>query len=126
MVMVDTDILAGIMKGDRALMDLFVKACRESRGRIYVTPIQTAEIFLATRDEEIFLVKNFLDSLCVIPISSAVSLLAASYQKEHGKTSPVQLNESFIAAAALSHSLKLWTLAPERYPMVSAKNFWKG
>ena len=117
MVMVDTDILAGIMKGDRALMDLFVKACRESRGRIYVTPIQTAEIFL---------VKNFLDSLCVIPISSAVSLLAASYQKEHGKTSPVQLNDSFIAAAALSHSLKLWTLAPERYPMVSAKNFWKG
>lgn len=126
MVMVDTDILSGVMKGDAGLLERFFQTCHVCKGRLYVTPIQTAEIFLATRDDETFVIKNFLDSLCVIPITQAIAILAASYQREFGKTHPIQISDSFIAAAVLGHTLKLWTGNPKRYPMIPADRFWKG
>ena len=125
MVMVDTDILSGIMKGNEDLLARFFETCHLSKGRLYVTPIQTAEIFLATRDEETFIIKNFLDSLCVIPITQPIAILAASYQKEYGKSHPIQLTDSLIAAAVLGHTLKLWTGSPKRYPMIPQEKFWR-
>ncbi|MEK6679425.1 MAG: type II toxin-antitoxin system VapC family toxin, partial [Nitrospirota bacterium] len=125
MVVIDTDIIIWILRGNKDIEELFKKVVIETEGYIFITPIQIAEIYAGIRQKERLDAENFIESLSVIDINKNIGRLAGDFINRYGRTHNVTMADAMIAASAKINVFKLWTLNKRHYPMFTEKEFFQ-
>jgi len=121
MVILDTDILIWILRGNREIIEKFKKLVEETEGEVYLTPIQIAEIYAGARPSELERIEKFLKSFEILTLNSKIGEIAGKIVNRYGKSHGVKLADAFIAAAAEYYDCKLWTLNKKHYPSVKER-----
>jgi predicted nucleic acid-binding protein len=124
MLVIDSDILIWILRGNKEIMRFFAGVVAETEGYIFITPVQIAEIYKGIRPKEKAKVENFIDALNVLDIDKDIGKLAGNFMNEYGKSHDVTMADALIAASTKKHFLKLWTLNKKHYPMLEDKDFY--
>jgi predicted nucleic acid-binding protein len=125
MLVIDTDVLIWILRGDKAIEKAFRDVIAETEGYVFITPVQVAEIYAGIKTRERAKVENFLDVLNVIGIDRNTGKLAGTFMNEYGKSQNVTMADALIAASTKKHLFKLWTLNKKHYPMFEDKDFFR-
>lgn len=125
MVVIDTDIIIWILRGNKGIEESFKKIVNETEGFIFITPIQIAEIYAGIRQNERPDAENFIESLNVIDINKNIGKLAGDYINRHGRSHNVTMADAMIAASVKVNLFKLWTLNKRHYPMFTEKEFFQ-
>ncbi|HBM16934.1 MAG TPA: hypothetical protein DD381_11395 [Lentisphaeria bacterium] len=66
MIIIDSDILIRILRGNEDIKKKFTLTAKEINGELFITPIQYMEIFSGLRQKELISTELFLDSLHMI------------------------------------------------------------
>lgn len=125
MVMIDTDILIWMFRKKPEIKIQFEELVRSVDGKIYVTPIQIAEIYAGIRDAERDQTAIFFRVIRHIPIDDKIGQLAGEFLNRYQKSHNVTTSDALIAATSLLHHCRLWTLNKKHYPMMKTEDFWK-
>lgn len=125
MVIVDTDIIIWILRGDRGIEEKFKSLVVIANGEVFITPIQIAEIYSGIRPKERIKAENFIESLNIITIDKAIGKLAGEFINQYGKSHNVTMADALIGACAKINGFKIWTLNKKHYPMFSGTGFFK-
>jgi len=96
----------------------------DTEGKIYVTPIQVAEIHAGIRESEQFETAEFFRALHHLRLDESIGKQAGEFLRRYRKSHNIMLADAMIAAAALAHHLELWTLNKKHYPMLSPEQFF--
>jgi predicted nucleic acid-binding protein len=123
MIVVDTDVLIWILRGQANYKRKFENVVQNSQGNVYITPIQVAEIMAGVRQSERKKVETFLESLSIIPIDRDIGKMAGDFIQQYGKSHQVTLADACIAAATRTNSFRLWTINKKHYPMMDREQF---
>lgn len=123
MIVVDTDILIWILKGNEAIKRRFTELVLETKGHVFITPVQIAEIYAGIKEKEKIKTENFLQSFNIIEIDKQVGRLAGEFINNYGKSHNVTIADALIGAAAKVNGFKLWTLNKKHYPMFEDNEF---
>ena len=124
MIILDTDILIWVLRGNVEIKEKLEKAVNETDGSLYITPIQIAEIYAGIRKSEENITKGFLNSFNIIPIDAEIGRLAGKFINQYRKSHSVEIADAIIAAASIVNSFKLWTLNKKHYPMIEEAGFY--
>lgn len=81
------------------------------------TPVSVAEIFAGVRKGEERQVENLFLVLEPLSLSPAMGRKAGQYLRAYSRSHGVELADAFLAAAAHSEGIPLWTLNRKHYPM---------
>ena len=100
MVIIDTDIIIWLLRGNEEIRELFQQTVAETEGFIFITPVQIAEIFAGLRSREKGKTEKFLHSLNIIDISAGIGKTAGEFMNKFGKSHNVTLADALIAAAS--------------------------
>lgn len=122
MILIDTDIIIWILRGNTAIKNQFIKIVYESKGTIFITPIQIAEIYAGIKEKERINTELFLNTFITISIDYQIGKLAGEYLNEFSKSHNVTLSDAMIAASTKLHGLKLWTANTKHYPMLDKED----
>lgn len=125
MVVVDTDVLIWILRGDINIKEKFKAAVLNTRGEVYITPVQSAEIYSGMRPKEREETESFVEALPVLVLDSEAGKLAGKFIRDYGKSHHVTLADAFIAASVKARAFVLWTLNKKHYPMLAVKEFFE-
>jgi predicted nucleic acid-binding protein len=123
MIMIDTDIVIWILRKKPEVKAKFDQVVIDAEGKVYVTPIQVAEIYAGIRDAERIETAEFFRALHHLPIDEGIGQQAGEFLRQYQKSHHVTLADAMIAAVSLVHHLKLWTLNKKHYPMLSTEHF---
>lgn len=123
MIMVDTDILIWILRGNEDMKGQFLNIAESTNGLVFITPVQISEIYSGLRRGEKNRTDLLLNSLLKIEIDERTGRLSGDYIRQYKKSHNVTLADSLIAAAAYLNNLKLWTLNKKHYPMYKEGDF---
>jgi predicted nucleic acid-binding protein len=123
MILVDSDIIIWVLRGDQNVKKRFEELATETDGLLFITPVQLAEIYSGIREKERAEAELFLDSLLHLPLDDQIGKTAGEFINRCGKSHAVTLADAFIAAAAKTNNLRMWTLNKKHYPMLAAKDF---
>ena len=123
MLIVDTDILVWLLKGNAEIKEKFTETAIKTKGYLFITPIQIAEIYAGIREKEKIETESFLDSFYFIDIKEKTGRIAGEFISEYGKSHNVTLADAMIAASAKISGFKLWTLNKKHYPMFEQDEF---
>ena len=124
MIVIDTDVLIWLLRGNEKVKEMFKRAIEETEGLLYITPVQIAEIHAGMRKKEREKTKKLLDSLLIIEIDREIGKLAGEFIKKYGKSHSVKLADALIGAATIVRGMKLWTFNKKHYPMFNEKEFY--
>jgi predicted nucleic acid-binding protein len=124
LIVIDTDVLIWLLRGNEKVKEMFKKAIEETEGLLYITPIQIAEIHAGMREKEREKTQKLLDSFSVIEIDKEIGKLAGEFVKRYGKSHSVKLADALIGAATIVRGMKLWTFNKKHYPMFNKKEFY--
>ena len=125
MVVVDSDILIWVLRGNRQITEKFNKTVIETEGNIFITPVQIAEIYAGVRPKEEAMVESFISSLGVIAIDEKIGRQAGDFINIYGKSHSVTLADAMVAAASRVSGFEMWTRNKKHYPMLEADEFFK-
>ena len=125
MIVIDTDILIWILRGKTDVADQFKETVSATKGFVYITPIQVAEVFAGIRDGELLKTEEFLDSLLRLPLDYRAGREAGSFLNQFKASHNTTLADSLIAAVTRINAFKLWTLNRKHYPMLEPADFWE-
>jgi predicted nucleic acid-binding protein len=125
MVMIDTDIIIWILRGDADMKAMFEQVVIDSHGKVYVTPVQVAEIYAGMRESERTMTEEFFGPLCKIDLNEEIGKQAGTYINRYGKSHRVTLADALIAASSIYLKCPLWTLNKKHYPMMPEEKFLK-
>jgi predicted nucleic acid-binding protein len=125
MIIIDTDVLIWVLRGQETWIERFEKMVRDAQGNVFVTAVQIAEIYAGVRPKEIQKVETFLTSLRSVDLNDETGRVAGRYMNDYGKSHKVTLADAFIAATAVTKNLKLWTSNKKHYPMLDSDNFYE-
>ena len=123
MILVDTDIIIWILRGDEILRDAFKRIVKETDGYVFVTPVQFAEIYAGIRPKEEKKVDKFFSSLKTTIVDRDTGKMAGTFMKQFRKSHNVTLADAFIAASSRLNHFKLWTNNKKHYPMLDEDEF---
>jgi len=118
MIVVDSDIIIWILRGDTQMSEMFKKATVDMDGNMFVTPVQIAEVFAGVLPKEKTMVENFFSSLGVIAINDKIGKLAGEFMNLYRKSHSLTLADALVAAAAKLNGCRLWTNNKKHYPMI--------
>ncbi|SMP19492.1 hypothetical protein SAMN06265339_1685 [Desulfurobacterium pacificum] len=124
MIVIDTDVLIWVLRGNEEVKEKFERAIKETRGKLYITPVQIAEIFAGMRKREELETRELLEAIPVIPIDRETGELAGEFVRKFRKSHSVELADALIAATAKKRGMKLWTYNKKHYPMLSEEEFY--
>ncbi len=124
MIVVDTDIIIWLLRGDKTTEEQFKSAVIDFNGDIFVTPIQVTEIYAGLRPNERLKADHFIESLNVINIDKSIGKLAGEFIRKYGKSYNVTIADALIAACTITNGFKLWTLNKKHYPMLAQIGFF--
>ncbi|MBP7528810.1 MAG: type II toxin-antitoxin system VapC family toxin [Syntrophorhabdaceae bacterium] len=125
MIIIDTDVLIWVLRGQETWIERFEKMVRDAQGNVFVTAVQIAEIYAGVRPKETQKVETFLTSLRSVDLNDETGRVAGRYMNDYGKSHKVTLADAFIAATAVMKNLKLWTSNKKHYPMLDSDNFYE-
>lgn len=124
MIVIDTDVLIFILRGNESIKRRFTDLVVETEGYVFITPIQIAEIYAGLREKEKIKTGHFLESFSVIDIDKRVGEVAGVFINRFRKSHNVTMGDSLIGAATKINGFKLWTLNKKHYPMFEEKEFY--
>jgi len=125
MVVIDTDVIIWILRGDKNIEKKFKSVVVSTNGEVFITPIQVAEIYSGIKQKERLKAKSFIESLNIIIIDKAVGRLAGEFINRYGKSHNVTMADALIGACVKINLFKLWALNKKRYPMFADIEFFK-
>ena len=125
MVVIDSDILIWLLRGDLQVTERFKKTLIDTEGNIFITPVQIAEIYAGILPKEKAMVEGFLSSLGIIAINEKVGRLAGEYMNKYGKSHNLTLADAMVASASQINGCELWTKNKKHYPMLASNDFFK-
>ena len=125
MVVIDSDILIWVLRGNPQITEKFNKTVIETEGNIFITPVQIAEIYAGVLPKEKTKVEGFMSSLDVIVIDEKIGRQAGAFINQYGKSHSVTLADAMVAAASRISGYALWTRNKKHYPMLEAGEFFK-
>lgn len=125
MVVIDTDIIIWILRGNEDIKERFKSAVVCTNGEIFITPIQIAEIYSGIRPKERLKAEGFIETLSTITIDRAIGKLAGEFINQYGKSHNVTMADALIGACVKLNSLKIWTLNKKHYPMFAESEFFE-
>lgn len=120
--MLDSDVVIEVLRGRRAVL-VALQALERSGMRTYCTPITVAEIHAGLRSGEMPFTEDFFRARGEVVLDAAIAKRAGSYLAAFARSHGVELADAFIAAAATTSGLQLWTLNRKHYPMRDV-DFW--
>lgn len=123
MILMDTDVIIWILRGNEAVSSAFRQIVSDAGGQVYVTPVQSAEIYAGIREMEELKVERFFSSLHFTIIDKDAGRLAGAFIKQYGKSHNVTLADALVAACSRINNLKLWTMNKKHYPMLQEDEF---
>ena len=123
MIVVDTDVIIWLLKGNEQIKERFTKIVTETEGLIYITPIQIAEIYAGMREKERIDTEIFLDAFYILTIDDQIGKIAGEFMNKYQKSHGVTLADAIISACTKINGLKLWTLNKKHYPMLEGVEF---
>jgi len=123
MIVVDTDILIWIFRGDIQIVEKFKKTVIESNGHVFITPIQIIEIYSGMINREEPNTIKFLETLNTINIDREIGMIAGDFVKKYRKSHNVTIADAITGASAKINGYKIWTLNKKHYPMFSRDEF---
>ena len=125
MVMIDTDIIVWILRGDPSMKGKFDQVVRDAHGRVFVTPIQIAEIYAGMRDSERIKTEAFFGAVQKIDLHEEIGKQAGEYINMYGKSHSVTPADALIASASVYRKCPLWTLNIKHYPMLEKRQLFE-
>ena len=111
--LVDTDILIDFLRG-RESARAFLAALTDQETP-HVSVVSVAELYAGMRPSEEVATHDLIDCMVVVPITAEIAELAGRL-KQGTKGYTLELDDCFIAATALIHSLRLATRNTRHYP----------
>jgi predicted nucleic acid-binding protein len=124
MVIIDTDIIIWILRGNESIRQKFERLVSDSSGKVFVSPIQIAEVYAGLRDAERIRTEEFFNALRLKLINEAVGKQAGEFIRKYRPSHNVTLADAVIAAVTVYYNLTLWTLNRKHYPMLSEEQFF--
>lgn len=124
MLMIDTDIVIWILRKKPDIKVKFDQAVIDTEGEVYVTPIQVAEIYAGLRESERVETAEFFRALHHLHLDESIGQQTGEFLRHYQKSHSITLADAMIAAVALAHHFKLWTLNKKHYPMLSPEQFF--
>ncbi len=118
MVVIDTDILIWLLRGNKDIKVKFEKVIEMTNGNLFITPIQIAEIYNGIRNKERIETELFLSSFRNIDIDNKIGKIAGEYLNKYNKSHNITISDALIAACSKINSYLLWTLNIKHYPMI--------
>jgi hypothetical protein len=118
LIIFDTDIIIWILRGDSDIVSKAKLISVETHGKIYITPIQVAEIYSGMMNNEAKKTKELIESFYFLDINKPIGELAGEYMHKYRKSHNIELADAIIGAAAKIYSFKLFTLNTKHYPML--------
>jgi predicted nucleic acid-binding protein len=115
-VVVDSDVLIAVLRGDARLAGA-IKRCAATAASLAVTPVNVAEIFAGVRRGEEARTRVFLGTFACLRVDRAVGETAGAFLARHGASHGLRLADAVVAACAVVHGHRLFTLHREHYPM---------
>ena len=94
-----------------------------SDGRVFYTPVTTAELWKGMRPGEEERVELVLGAMTCIPLNDEVGRVAGHYLRHFARSHDLQLPDALIAATATVHAHTLWTRNRKHYPMKDIVHF---
>ena len=125
MIVVDSDVIIWILRGDNQITERFKNAVVENNGNVFVTPIQLAEVFAGMLPKEKTIVDDFFDSLEILAIDGKSGRLAGEFLNRFGKSHNVTLTDALVAAVSRVTGCELWTRNRKHYPMFRENDFYQ-
>jgi predicted nucleic acid-binding protein len=113
-LLLDTDILINLLRGNVAARDFFANNLEESE--LLCSVISVAEIWVGMRPHEELATRRLVDALKVIDVNQAIAMKAGSF-KGTIKSHALELDDCLIAATALCTGATLATGNGKHYPM---------
>ena len=115
-MLLDSDVVIEVLRGKKAVVALLL-SLEASGVPTYCCAVTWAEIFAGIRPGEEALTEAFLASRGEVVIDAAAGRRAGSYLARYGRSHGVEIADAFVAAAAATSGLRLWTLNRRHYPM---------
>src|SRR5262245_15528661 len=115
-VLLDSDVIIEILRGNRDLADAHERLAAAGV-RSYCTAISWAEIFAGLRKGEEPQTERFFEARGEVLIDSTTGRQAGAYLARYGRSHGVELPDALIAAAAATAGLRLWTLNRPHFPV---------
>lgn len=125
MVIIDSDILIWVLRGNPQITEKFNKTVSETEGNIFITPVQIAEIYAGVLPKEKAMVESFMSSLGVIAIDEKIGRQAGDFINKYGKSHSVTLADALVASASSISGYGMWTRNKKHYPMLEADEFFE-
>jgi len=125
MMVIDTDVLIWILRGHDDYKRQFEEAVQTTRGLVFITPVQVAEITAGVRPKESDRVHEFLNALNLVNLGREEGLKAGEFMGAFGKSHSLTLADALIAAVVKNYSYCLWTLNRKHYPMLNKPDFFE-
>jgi predicted nucleic acid-binding protein len=125
MIVIDSDIIIWILRGDRDTAEKFRQVVIKSSGNVFVTPVQIAEIYKGMLPKEKEIVEHFFESLQVLTFNEKTGKLAGEFMNKYGRSHNVTLADALIASATRLGRFMLWTINKKHYPMLRREEFYQ-
>jgi predicted nucleic acid-binding protein len=123
MVIVDSDILIWLLRGDESVKTRFNELAGDLDGEMYITPIQIAELRAGMKDRERRKTEELLDAFPILEIDAALGVCAGDILRRHAPSHGVTLADALIAGTAMCQRMKLWTMNRKQYPGMKVDDF---
>ena len=119
MIIFDTDIIIWILRGKETIVTDAKRLSEETSGKIYITPVQVAEVYSGMKDKEERKTRELIESFYFLDINKRIGELAGIYLNKYRKSHQIELADAIIGASAKNYNFKLFTLNTKHYPMLS-------
>lgn len=123
MVIVDSDILIWLLRGDESVKARFKELAGAMDGEMYISPIQIAEVRAGMKDRELRKTEELLEAFPVLEIDAPVGACAGDILRRYAPSHGVTLADALIAGTAMCHRMKLWTMNRKHYPGMGGDDF---
>ena len=120
-ICIDTDIIIAILKKDPQALQ-FIKRMTEKE--LYITTITVFELLL--RSTHLDIVKEFIETLNILPFDTSASVKASEIYKElKEKGNLIDMRDIFIAATAITNHCTLATNNIKDFVRIKEVKVWK-
>jgi hypothetical protein len=119
LIIFDTDIIIWILRGNEDIVSKAKAISVKTHGKIYITPIQVAEVYSGMTDNEKMKTKELIESFYFLDINKQIGELAGEYMRKFRKSHNIELADAIIGATAKIYNFKLFTLNIKHYPMLN-------
>ena len=116
-VLVDSDILIEVSRGnDAGIVSKWMDLGKSGASVLY-SPVSVAELWAGARPKEHSALNNLFQALTCVPIDEEIGRQAGIYLHQYRRSHGVEVADALIAAGAVASGAALWTRNRRHYPM---------